>query len=195
MLGPHPIEGYAIVSADGMIADADGVMPDVLRNPADQDFFARGLDAVDVIVHGRASHENQPGSPRRRRLIATRSVATLGPDGADPKALLWNPAGATLAAACRTLGLDAGTVAVIGGTDVFGLFLDLGYDVFHLTRARNARLPGGRPLFPDVPARTPEEVLSSRGLKPGPERVLDAADGVTLTDWIADDRGRTTDDG
>ncbi len=185
---PHPfrIEGYAIISIDGMIADADGAMPDELKNPADQDVFARGLDGADVIVHGRHSHEGQPNSPRRRRLIATRNVATLGPDPTDPKALLWNPAGASLEAACRALGVEAGTVAAIGGTEVFALFLDIGYDAFYLTRAAKASLPGGRPVFPEVPARRAEDVLTSRGMTPGPERALDADAGVTLVEWRRD---------
>lgn len=180
---PYRIEGYAIVSADGMIADGEAVMPDALKNEADQEAFSRGLDAATVLVHGRHSHEGQPNSPRRSRLIATRSVATLGPDPTNPKALLWNPAGASLEAACGALGHKAGVVAVIGGTEVFGLFLDIGYDAFHLSRATGARLPGGTPLFPEVPARTPEEVLASHGLKAGPKHVLDAAAGVTFVKW------------
>ncbi len=180
---PYRIEGYAIVSAEGMIADADGVMPDSLKNDADQAMFTAGLDAADVVVHGRHSHEGQPNSPRRRRLVATRSVATLAPDPTNPKALLWNPAGASLEAACRALGIDDGVVAAIGGTEIFALFLDLGYDVFYLSRATRAHIPGGRPVFPEVPARAPEEVLTSRGLIAGAERVLDAVAGVTLTVW------------
>ena len=39
MIGTHRIEGYAIVSADGMIADGDGVMPATIRNDADQRFL------------------------------------------------------------------------------------------------------------------------------------------------------------
>ena len=31
MIGPYRIEGYVIASADGMIADATGVMPAVAR--------------------------------------------------------------------------------------------------------------------------------------------------------------------
>ena len=145
--------------------------------------FSAGLDRADVLVHGRHSHEAQPNSPRRLRLIATRGVATLAPDPTNAKALFWNPAGASLEAACLALGINEGVVAAIGGTEIFGLFLGLGYEAFHLTRASKARMPGGRPLFPEVPARTPEAVLESRGLKPGPERVLDAAAGVTLVDW------------
>jgi hypothetical protein len=38
---PHPrrIEGYAIVSADGMLANAAGIMPEELKFDADQRFF------------------------------------------------------------------------------------------------------------------------------------------------------------
>ena len=38
--------GYAIVSDDGMLADAFGQIPPSLVVPADQDFFMRGLDAA-----------------------------------------------------------------------------------------------------------------------------------------------------
>ena len=67
-------------------------------------------------------------------------------------AVLWNPAGATLGARPGSaLGLSGGSLAVIGGTEPFGLFLDLGYDAFHLSRASRAQLPGGRPVFPGIP--------------------------------------------
>ena len=67
---PAPrIEGYAIVSEDGMLANSAGVMPDSLKFKADQAFFERGLDGVDVVVHGRHSHEHQSHSDLRRRLI------------------------------------------------------------------------------------------------------------------------------
>jgi hypothetical protein len=64
------------------------------------------------------------------------------------------------------------------------LFLEIGYDSFLLSRTRNLRLPGGRPLFPELQRDvTPEEMLARHGLKPGPEQVLDAAAGVTLVTW------------
>ena len=44
MPGPSSIEGYAIVSADGMLADADRRIPDGLKVKADQDFFHRALE-------------------------------------------------------------------------------------------------------------------------------------------------------
>jgi hypothetical protein len=59
MSHPRRIEGYAIVSTDGMLANAAGIMPDSLMFEADQRFFERGLDGVDVMVHGRHSHERQ----------------------------------------------------------------------------------------------------------------------------------------
>ena len=69
---PRRIEGYAIVSAEGMLANAAGIMPDQLKFEADRRFFERGLDGADVVVHGRHSHEQQPRSYLRRRLILTR---------------------------------------------------------------------------------------------------------------------------
>jgi hypothetical protein len=181
---PFRIEGFVIASADGMIADAAGVMPDTLHNDADQQLFSRGLDRVDVVVHGRNSHEGQPNSPLRRRLIATRKVATAAPDPADPKALLWNPAGLSFDEACHFLGLMRGTAGIIGGTEIFTLFLEMGYDVFHLSRASRVRLPGGLPVFAQVRyGRTPEDVLGQFGLEPSPMRVLDAAAAVTVVDW------------
>ena len=89
------IEGYVIVSADGMLANADRVMPDELKFEGDKQFFTAALDRADLIVHGRNSGEGQPNSPRRKRLIVTRRVAALGPDPANPKATFWNPAGSS----------------------------------------------------------------------------------------------------
>jgi dihydrofolate reductase len=179
---PRRIEGYAIVSADGMIADAEGVMPDSLRIDADQRYFARGLEGVDVVAHGRHSREHQPGSHFRRRLILTRRIPGLAPDPSDPSAVLWNPAGASFEEAWTALGVTDGALAIIGGPEVFGMFLP-DYDLFHLSRIGNLRLPGGRPVFPAVPACAPEEVLRSHGLKPSAPQVLDAEKGVTVVTW------------
>ena len=182
MASSRRIEGYAIVSADGMLANAQGVMPDELKVPGDQRFFAQALDSVDAVVHGRHSHENQLHSDRRPRLILTTRIAALAPDPNHAKALLWNPAGASFDSALGALSVGDGVVAIIGGTDVFGRFLD-SYEAFHLSRAPDVVLPGGRPVFPDVPRRTPENVLASHGMKPGPQRVLDPKRGATLVTW------------
>jgi len=183
MIGSHSIEGYAIVSADGMIADGHGVMPASIRNDADQHFLQAEMDRAAVIVHGRDSHEGGPRAAKRKRLVVTRQVAAIAPDPSQPNALLWNPAGADLAQALDALAAKAGPVAVIGGTDVFGLFLPL-YDVFHLTRATRAKIPGGRPLFPAVgPSQTVDDVLRDYGLRPSAPRDIDAAAGIALTDF------------
>jgi dihydrofolate reductase len=183
LLQSFRIEGYAIVSVDGMLADHNGVMPHALKIDADQRHFSDGLDHVDVVIHGRHSHENQANSGRRRRLIVTRQVDAIAPDPSNPLARLWNPAGASVDEACRALGVSEGVIAAIGGTDVFGLFLDMGYDAFHLSRAGGVHLPHGRPVFPQVPAQTPEAVLAARGLTPGPPQVLDANADATLVTW------------
>ncbi len=184
MIGPHRIEGYAIVSADGMIADRNGAMPDSIRNEADQRFLQTELDRAAVILHGRHSHEGGPRAAGRKRIVVTRQIASVGPDPSHPNAVLWNPAGATIETAIAMLGAGEGTIAIIGGTEIFGLFLPL-YDAFHLTRAAHAAIPGGLPLFPEVGAHAaPGDVLARHGLRAGPQRELDAAAGITLATWV-----------
>jgi len=183
MSRPDRIEGLAIVSADGMIANHDGVQPDSLKLEADQHFFHQELDAAAALVHGRNSSEGGPRAGARRRLILTRAIATLAADPANDKTVLWNPTGASLDEAWQMLGLSGGLLAVIGGTEPFGLFLERGYDAFHLSTASHARLPGGRPVFPGIPPQRPEELLARHGLKPGPAQTLDTAQGLSMVSW------------
>ena len=176
------IDGYVIVSADGMLANAAHVMPDELRFEGDKQFFTAALDRADLIVHGRHSYEDQPNSPRRTRIIVTRSIAAVAPDPSNPKATLWNPAGAAFEAACDHAGVHSGTAAVIGGPDVFGMFMDR-YDAFWLSQAPRVRLPGGEPCFPGVPERSPQAILAAHGLTAGEAQILDPAGGVSVTPW------------
>jgi dihydrofolate reductase len=177
------IEGYVIVSADGMLADGKGQMPASIKNDADQHFFQDGLDHAAAVVHGRHSYEGGPRAARRKRLVLTRQIAATAPDTTYPNALLWNPLGATLEEALQELGVTDGTIAIIGGPEIFSMFLPL-YDSFHLSRAAHARIPGGLPPFTEAgPNATPEDVLERHGLTPGPRRDLDAAAGVTLVTW------------
>ena len=165
-----------------MIADENGSMPKSLTLEADQRFFEKSLDRVDVLAHGRLSQEDQPNSPKRRRLILTRKVADVASDPDNANARLWNPAGASLEEACASAGCFAGTIAVLGGPDVFRLFVGLGYDCFYLSRAPKVKLPGGVPVFGRGPlGGTPEQILPIAGLKPGPVQWLD--DEVTLVEW------------
>ena len=175
-------EGYVIVSADGMLANAQNVMPDELKFEGDKRFFTAALDRAALIVHGRHSHEDQPNSPQRKRIILTRKVEATAPDPSDPNALLWNPAGAGFETACARAGVGSGTVAIIGGPGVFDMFMER-YDTFWLSVAPNVRLPGGEPCFPGVGVRTPQQILAAHGLKPGEAEMLDPADGVSVTPW------------
>jgi hypothetical protein len=180
------IDGYVIVSADGMLANAKRVMPAELKFAGDQKFFNDGLDRADLIVHGRHSDEDQPNSPRRKRIVLTSATAALAHDPSNPNATLWNPAGATFEQACDRAGVRSGTAAIIGGPHVFGMFLDR-YDTFWLSLAPHVRLPGGHPCLPGVPARSPQAILAAHGLKAGEPQILDAAHDVSVTPWCRAD--------
>jgi hypothetical protein len=65
------------------------------------------------------------------------------------------------------------------------MFLELGFDSFHLTRASRVYLPGGRPVFPDVPAHSPEDLLARHGLRASSPQSLDPQADVTLVTWQA----------
>jgi hypothetical protein len=165
-----------------MLADAARVMPPSLMFEADQRFYERGLDQADVVVHGRYSKEQQAGSNLRHRLILTRTIPAIAAHPSNAKARLWNPAGALFEDALSALGLPDANVGVIGGPEVFAFFLGR-YDVFHLSRAPNVWLPGGRPVFPEVPVQTPEQVLATHGLIPDPPVALDPARGLMMVSW------------
>jgi dihydrofolate reductase len=180
---PAPrIEGYVIVSADGMLANADRVMPQGLKFEGDKQFFTAALDRADLIVHGRNSGEVQPNSPQRKRVILTTAIPSLAPDPSNPRATLWNPAGASFEAACERAGVGSGMIAIIGGPYVFGMFLDR-YDTFWLSQAPHVRIPDGEPCLPGVPERSPQQILAAHGLKAGEAQMLDAAADVSVTPW------------
>jgi hypothetical protein len=175
-------EGCAIVSADGMLADASGNQPPELIVEADKRFFEDKLDGAELIVHGRRSHEGQRNSPRRKRVYATRRIAAVEAHPENSNAVRWNPAGASIEEAAARLGVRGGLVAVIGATEVFDLFLDR-YDVFWLTLARRVTLPGGVPVFSGVPQTSADDILRRHGLAPAETRTLDAEHDVALIKW------------
>jgi hypothetical protein len=176
------IEGYVIVSANGMLANSSRLMPDALKFKGDKKFFTDALDRVDLIVHGRNSYEDQPNSPKRKRVTLTSKIAALGPDPSNPNGTLWNPAAASFEEACERAGVHTGTVAIIGGPVVFGMFLDR-YDTFWLSQAPHVRIPDGEACLPGVPERTPQDILAEHGLHAGEARILDAAEDVRVTPW------------
>jgi hypothetical protein len=178
------IEGFAIVSRDGMLAGADGMMPDSLKFEADQDFLCRALDAAALLVHGRKSHEAQPNSQRRRRLLLTRSAGPFSPAPVEPNVWLWNPEATPFAEVCKALGIEAGTIAILGGTAVYDLFLH-SYAKFHLCRTGAVRLPSGVPVLSAVDeGYPPEQVLSAAGLELVEQITLDAKHDLSHQTWV-----------
>jgi len=178
----YRIEGYVIVSSDGMLANAQHVMPDELKFEGDKHFFTAALDRADLIVHGRHSGEDQPNSPQRRRLIVTSQVSALAPDPSNPNATLWNPSGAPFEAAAEAAGVQSGMVAIIGGPAVFGMFMDR-YDTFWLSLAARVKIPGGEGCFPGMPRQSPQQILSAHGLTACEPQILDATHDVSVTPW------------
>lgn len=175
-------EGYAIVSADGMLAAADGIMPPSLKFDADQNFLSDGLDEVDVIVHGRNSFEDQANSPQRRRIYATRSVDRPAASSDSDNVYLWNPATTPVESALALTGVTSGRVAIIGGTEIFDMFLDR-YDTFWLSHAPRVALPNGVPVFSGVPLQTPGDILQHHGLTRRETRMLDPSHDVHVVKW------------
>lgn len=175
------IHGYAIVSDDDRIADETGLTPDALRNDADWAYFQSELNRSAVTVLGRLGHEVNPNPKKRLRLVLSSSSSGLErrEDG-----WWWNPAVVTWDEAIRTVLPEGGRVAVPGGRRVFDLFLRIGYDAFHLTRAEGIRIPGGVAVFSGCDGgRSAEEVLSEAGLRAGEHQILDPAGPVSLTVW------------
>lgn len=171
------VEGHAIVSSDGMIADRSGGMPPELRSEADWRLFQAALDRSALVVLGRVGHARHP-NPGRRRLVLTRSVAGLEADPADALSSYWNPAGLDITEVLARLGITEGTVAVTGGTGTFDLFLPW-YDRFILAEVRSLLLPDGIPCFT---TDHPRFVLPGAGLEPRDMETIDR--GVVQTQWV-----------
>jgi hypothetical protein len=175
------IEGHAVVSDDDRIADAAGRMPRVLMNDADWRHFQARLDAATVTVLGRKGHEMHANPKRRTRLVVSSSAAGL--ERRDD-AWWWNPAAIAWPEVVARLLPCGGRVSVPGGTDVFDLFLAIGYDEFHLTRVIGSEVgEGARPFRACDAGYTPESVLEGAGLELAEQRVLDPVGPVVLSVW------------
>lgn len=175
------IHGYAIVSDDDRIADAEGRMPETLRSEADWAYFQAELDRSAATVLGRLGHEAHPNPRGRLRIVVSSSVAGLErrADG-----WWWNPEAKPWEDAVRTVLPAGGRIAVPGGRRVFDLFLGIGYTAFHLTRAEGVRIPGGVALFSACDrGASAEAVLGGAGLVPGERQILDPRGPITLNIW------------
>jgi hypothetical protein len=180
-MGAVEIHGYAIVSDDDRIAGADGATPEALRNEADWAYFQSELDRASLTVLGRLGHEANPNRRNRARLVlSSRAQGVQRVAGT----WWWNPADIAWDEASKTVLPDGGRVAVPGGQRVFDLFLDIGYDAFHLSRAEGVSVPGGVALFSACDrSRHAEEVLAAYGLEPAERRLLDPTVPVRLVVW------------
>jgi hypothetical protein len=177
----YEIHGHAIVSDDDKIADVRGRTPRVLRNAADWARFQAALGRAAVTVLGRLGHETHSNVHHRKRIVLSTSAA-----GIELRAGVWwwNPARASLAEALAAAAPGGGIVVVPGGRRVFDLFLNLGYDEFHLARVRGVNLPGGIPVFSECTSERPAEmVLTAHGLTAQSTEILDATAGVSVTVW------------
>jgi hypothetical protein len=175
------IHGYAIVSDDNNIADAKGEIPLSLRNDKDWEQYQAALANSDLVVFARVSHENEPNTRGDPRVVVSRDAQRLE---RREDAWWWNPAEVAWPEVVARILPEGGEVAAPGGQGVFNLFLGIGYDVFHLARARGVKLPGGRPVFsecgPDVSA---EDVLTKYGLRHAERIELDPAQAVEMNIW------------
>jgi hypothetical protein len=177
------INGYAIVSDDDRIAGQDGLIPASLRNEKDWDCFQQALAGSDLVVLGHRSHELAPNVRGDQRLVISRGAAGLEQHA---NVWWWNPARVSWVEVTKELLPRGGDVAVPGGQVVFDLFLKIGFDAFHLSRAHGVRLPGGRALFSGCDAGlSAEAVLASAGFHVSEKILLDAEHGVDMNVWRA----------
>ena len=168
------IVGHAVVSADGRIADRNRQMPAELRNDRDWVRFQAALDRAEITVLGRLGHEAH-ANPGRRRLVLTSRIERLEP--IDELVTLWNPAGLDFRDVTMELGIADGSVAVVGGQQVFDYFLRR-FTQFDLVTVDGVLIPDGMPCFS---SGWPDEVLPQAGLRVAEREVLDP--GVRLDVW------------
>jgi hypothetical protein len=180
---PTEIQGYAIISDDDRIAAADGLVPLSLRNEQDWRYYQSALARSDLIVFGHRSHIAEPNERGDQRLVISSKAAGLE-RRAD--AWWWNPESVSWPEVAKRLLPLGGEVAAPGGQGVFDLFLGIGFDAFHLSRAHGVRLPGGRAIFSACDAGVAAEaVLAGAGLRVIERIALDPEHGVEMNVWRA----------
>jgi hypothetical protein len=181
--GRRPVEvhGYALVSNNDCIAAADGVTPPTLRNAKDWEYYQNAQAHSALVVFGRRSHEFEPNVRGEARLVVSRTAAGLE-QRAD--GWWWDPAQVGWPEVAARLLPGGGEVAAGGGQGLFDLFLAIGFDAFHLSRARHVTLPGGLPIFSACGAGvTADQVLTNAGLRVGEHLPLDPEAGVEMDVW------------
>ena len=134
-------------------------------------------------MFGHRSHQLEPNERGDRRLVVwSAPTGLLQRDDA----WWWNPSLANWKDVAKELLPQGGRVAAPGGQGVFDLFLGIGYDAFHLSRARGVTLPGGRAVFSACDrGLSAAAVLEQAGLRASQTIPLDPARGVDTTIWRA----------
>lgn len=176
------LHGYAVVSDDDMIADADGRRPNGPGGDAALAYVMDQIDRADLVMLGRNLHETVSNPRRRRRLVVSRRPRALEQ---RPDAWWWNPDTTPIDSALDRLLPSGGRVAVAGGQAVFHHILsDVGFDAFHLARVLGVAMPGGRSLFGGIAGgAVAESVLAGAGMRAGSTVTIDPRGPVELTVW------------
>jgi hypothetical protein len=180
-MSPIEIHGYAIVSDDDMIADATDQVPPSLRNEKDWEQYQAAQARSALVVFARISHQFEPNTRGDPRLVLSRTAKGLE---SRQDAWWWNPVETPWNAVAEKLLARGGEVAVGGGQSAFDLFMGLGFDVFHLARARGVKLPGGRKVFSLCEGGlSAEAVLEKHGLRHAERIEVDPAQGIEMNIW------------
>ena len=162
------IETHAIVSREGFIADADGIMPPCLIVPSDQKRFQAALSRAALTIVGRKGHEAHSANGRRR-LVLTSQVSGLS---GNENMTFWNPEGAPVEDALSLAAPNGGTVANAGGQRVMSLCLPW-TDRFDLVVAEQCMIANGIACLPGT--RSVTDILL---------RLREAGFAETTTVWI-----------
>ena len=183
MLNPslsHRFDGYAVVSADGFIADTKGDMPNSLKFDADWVYFQTALDRADLTLIGRHTHEAAPNVKARQRLVFSKRVSGfirenettswVDPGKVDPNAAITELFGR----GCH--------VAVVGGQGVFDWVLsNPGFSEVHLSVAHRVRLGRGQKMFSAAPdLDTVLSLLETQGMALEHRAWFDRKEGLEL---------------
>ena len=151
--------GYAIISSDCFIADANSQMPDGLRNASDWQYFQSELDSSDLILIGKKSYINFQNS-KRNRLIPTSRIKDIEIQKSD--LCFFNPSSISIEGAVKIFLPNTTKIAVVGGNKVYDLvFSAMYFNEFHLTVSHSFFMNDGI-LFNDS-AQSLNEVFDLMG--------------------------------
>ena len=144
---PHTIL-VAVVSHDGKIADAKGEQKMLTCEP-DRQHLLKQMAACDTQLYGYTTYAKFIAPLKRYRcIVATRKTASF--EEIRPQHYLWNPQSVSFTDVCQRVG--AHSICLLGGSEIYSLAKREGWiDELSLSYVPNINLPGGIPLFNDIP--------------------------------------------